>query len=94
MYLHLRNKAQVIYKPELLKEQYYLQFYLIFSQLTNSTISNTPVAKYANDKTIFTTHNDSFIVPNNLQNHFDLPSTWYTEWRDGESKLVHLNHRT
>jgi hypothetical protein len=57
---------------EFLKEQYYLRFFLVFSQLTNQLPQNIFVEENADDKGIFTTRGDSVIAFNILQDHLNL----------------------
>lgn len=45
------------------------------------THPDTSVAEYADDKVIFSTHADPLIVSTSLQNHLDLLSSWYSQWR-------------
>jgi hypothetical protein len=50
------------------------------------TNPNTTVADYADDKVIFSIHNDPIIASTNLQSHLNLQSKWYEKWR------VKVNH--
>jgi hypothetical protein len=44
------------------------------------TTSNNTIADYANDKVIFSVHNDPNIASTNLQSHLNLQSEWYKKW--------------
>lgn len=43
--------------------------------------SNVLVVEFAEDKAIYTTHNNPITASENLHNHLNYMTTWYSKWR-------------
>ncbi|VVC34981.1 Reverse transcriptase domain [Cinara cedri] len=66
---------------------------LLFNLFTSDqpTTPNTTIGDFADDKALLAIHSDPEIASNLVQNHLNLLSTWYKDWRIkiNETKSIH-----
>jgi len=65
-------------------------FYIIYSS-DQSTLNNTLVTDYADDKVILISHKDPIIPTKNVQTNLNELSFWYTIWSCKVNKIKYIH---